>query len=64
MSEPLSVYHTHFEWHEPPPLPPQLVELKRACIGTLVAAYRLVGAEVRIEVRVVAVPAQAEKDDG
>lgn len=59
MSEPLIVYHSHPDPVKPPPLPPQLVELQRACIGTLVAAYRLVGAEVRVEVLVVMpVPAQ------
>lgn len=58
MSEPFAVYHSHSETTKPPPLPPQLTELQRACVGTLVAAYRLVGVEVRVEIRMV--PAQPE----
>lgn len=62
MSEPLIVYHSHPEPAQPPPLPPQLIELQRACIGTLVAAYRLVGVDVRVEVRVANVPAHPQTD--
>lgn len=62
MSEPLIVYHSHPDPVKPPPLPPQLVELQRACIGTLVAAYRLVGVDVRVEVRVANVPAHPQTD--
>lgn len=62
MSEPPTIYHSHLESVKPPPLPPQLVELQRACIGTLVAAYRLVGVDVRVEVRVANVPAHPQTD--
>lgn len=61
MSEQPPVYNCPTtEPNKPPPLPPQLVELSRACIGTLVSAYRAVGVEVRVDIRLV-LPAEGAK---